>query len=212
MPKRIKAITLSCVTVLCCLALIMAAIYVAFGDSVDVVNHLVAGELKVQLYRERVFRSVYDSRGEFSQTHDTVRKNFTNESQNIFGLTDNDVIVPGCSLSATFTIQNVGDVEIGYYLEFVFADGDIDLANQLELTVSNSTPRTTLRETFKLSQLQDKMWGSASSPKGVVAIGGMDAFTVRLEFVDLDDAENNKAQNQQVKVDMIVHAIQIART
>lgn len=205
MSKRIRAITLSCVTVLCCLAIMVAGTYALFSDSVEVVNHLQAGNLKVQLSRDMLSLTLLDENGLLSTTTDNNAKDFTNEKSNIFGLTDDAKIVPGCSLEAVFSLVNVGDVAIGYYLEFVLEGDANEFASQLELTVSVGSQKWT---PIKLSQLGNKYLFGNGEPLGRILQGdSASAFTVKLEFVDGND--NNAAQDKNVKVDMIVHAIQI---
>ena len=204
MSKRIRAITLSCVTVLCCVALIVGGTYALFSDSVNMVNHLQAGELKVQLYRDELSGLLLSDEGLLEEFTDTERVEFSKELSNIFGLDKDTKIVPGCDIKAKFTLENTGNVAIGYYLEFVI-DGEI-LAEQLQLTLKTATDT----KTVMLSELgKNYTWGSENAPLGQILLGKNAAtFSVELNFVD-NDAVNNSAQNQLISVDMIVHAIQL---
>ena len=204
MSKRVRAITLSCVTVLCCLALIVVGTYALFSDSVNMVNHLQAGELKVQLYRDELSGLLLTDEGLLEEFTNNERVHFSKELSNIFGFTKDTKIVPGCDIKAKFTLANTGNVAIGYYLEFV-VEGEI-LAEQLQLTLKTDTDT----KTVMLSELgKNYTWGSENAPLGRILLGESAAtFTVELEFIDNDDLNNN-AQNEQIAVDMIVRAVQL---
>lgn len=203
MSKRIRAITLCSITALCCLALIVVGTYAMFSETVQAPNHLQAGELKVRLYRDKLACVLLTDEGLLKEFENNNRLEFTKEVTNIFGLNEGSRIVPGCDFEATFTLENCGNVAINYYLEFVF-QGEKELAEQLELTLSVGSEK----ETIRLSQLGDNYtWGSAVAPLGRVLLDSAGTFSVELEFVD-DNTVNNDAQNQKVAVDMIVHAIQ----
>ena len=213
MTKRIRAITLSCVTVLCCIAIIIGATYALFTDSAKVTNHLQAGNLKVKLYRESYDNLLLNDQGALATQQNDTRTEITKDTANIFGL-DNAKVIPGCELKATFTLQNSGNIEVNYYLEFVVKNGGDatdqsklnEIADQIWLTVTIGSDKKT---PIKLSQLADNTFGGQDSPLGPIALNGTATFTVELEFRDLDDAVNNTAQNQTITVDMIVHAQQV---
>ncbi|MCH5152450.1 MAG: hypothetical protein J1F68_00610 [Clostridiales bacterium] len=206
MSKRIRAISLCCVTVLCCLALIVGGTYALFSDSVNVVNHLQSGELKVQLWRDELSSTLLSDQGLLTSVQDNVAKEFTKATNdNIFGLSDEVKVVPGCEFGAKFSLKNNGDVAICFYLEFVLQGEANKLAEQLQLTLKTDTNT----QTVMLGNLGEKyLWGNASSPLGNVLLDGVGTFTVQLKFVD-DDEVNNEAQGQQLTVDMIVHAVQL---
>lgn len=204
MSKRIRAITLCCVTVLCCVALIVGGTYALFSDSVNVTNHLQAGELKVRLYRDKLSGLLLTNQGLLKAFENSERTEFTKESANILGLTEERAVVPGCEFNAECSLENEGNVAIIYYLEFVF-EGTNKLAEQLQLTLNTGSDT----KTVMLSQLGNNYtWGSAASPLGSVLSGSVAQFSVELKFVD-NDAVNNDAQGQQVSVDVIVHAVQL---
>ena len=204
MSKRIRAITLSCVTVLCCLALIVGGTYALFSDSAEIVNHLQAGELKVRLYRDTLSGRALTDNGMLEEFQNNERLEFTKQSlDNVFGLNKDSKLVPGSKYEAKFTLTNNGNVAISYYLEFV-VNGELNkLAEQLQLTLKTDSNTTTIT----LNELgENHTWGGKNSPIGQLLVGGDSVFSVALEFVDSDS--NNDAQGQQISVDMIVHAIQ----
>ena len=205
MSKRIRAITLSCVTVLCCLALIVGGTYALFSDSAEIVNHLQAGELKVSLCRETLSGCVLSDNGLLEKFENNERLEFTKQSlDNVFGLSKDSKLVPGCEFDAKFTLSNNGNVAIGYYLQFVVKGEVNNLAEQLKLTLNTDSNTTTI----SLSELSENYtWGGKNNPIGQILVGSVGEFSVALEFVDSDS--NNDAQGQQISVDMIVHAIQL---
>ena len=224
MSKRVRAITLCCLTVLCCIAIVVAATFALFSDQVQVTNHLQSGSLKVTLAREGLVSTMLAADGTLNTVTDNTKKEFTNGStDNIFGL-DDALIVPGCEVTANFILENKGDVAVGFYLEFVLkgetateTEAANKLAEQLQVTLSIGSNQ----QTFTLSELRDKLnnvyaWGDASTPIGRILLktdgtAATKSFSVKLEFVNIttDETTNNQAQNQSVSVDMIVHAIQI---
>lgn len=206
MSKRIKIVTLSCVTVLCCLAFIVAGTYALYSDSTQVTNHLQAGELNIKLYRDKLTSAVLNDSGILELSTNNARTDFTNvTTENVFGLTDGVKIAPGSKFEAVLTLDNVGDVAVNYYLEFKLGGDVNELAQQLRLTLSIEGKSEV---SVMLSELGKKFtWGSENSPLGQVALSSSGSFVVALEFVD-NSGVNNDAQGQEISFDLIVHAVQ----
>lgn len=207
MSKRIRAILLSCITVLCSLGLIVGGTFALFEQTQLVSNHLQAGSMNVELYRVNLHSKVMDENGNDKEIINPERVDFTNElAENIFGLEGTAKVVPGCYFAATMEIVNSGgDVAFNYFVEIRLSGGAAnELASQLRLVVEvdGQEPRSAL-----LSELTDGMQlGSAEDPIGQILLNQSAQFVVRLEFVDVPD--NNSAQEQTVSFDLIVHAVQ----
>ena len=208
MSKRISVITFSCLIVLCCIVMIIVGTYALFSDEVKVTNHLQAGNLDVSLYRTQLTSTTLTSSGILNTSDpDNSRIEFTEAtSENIFGLTENSIIVPGCSFTAKLSLENNGKIAANYYLQFVLdSDSNDNLASQIEITVKTAKGE----EKHLLSELNGTTFGSESSPIGTLLVGGTSEFTVTVTFKSLDNATNDLAQGKSIDVDMIVHAVQV---
>ena len=218
MSKRVRVITLSCVTVLCCIAIIIAGTFALFTDDVQVTNHLQAGNLKVKLTRNSYCNLLLNNQGLLEEVTSDVDTDFTGANpSNIFGLVpstdevEGTKLVPGCVLEATFTLDNIGDVAFNYYLQFTLNLQDEEvanaLANQLELTITVGDNEPL--DTVKLSELGENNTLTTGTLAQILSKSS-GQFTVKLEFVNItsDEITNNLAQGQAVYVDMYVHAVQ----
>lgn len=212
MAKKIKTITLSCVTVMVCLALLVVGTYALFSDQASMHNHLQAGNLKIELWRTKLESTILDAETGTLKTlpANTENVNFTNNTQdNLFGL-DSYKIAPGCAFSADVKIDNKGDVAINWYLGFTLDAGEdnADLADQLKVTVVIGDET----HVYTVSELQGLKLGSESDTLGFIGNGDSQTFTVTVEFVDSAasniDFENNDAMDQELSFDITVYAIQ----
>lgn len=205
MSKRSRIILLSCITVLCCVALMVGGTFALFTYNRSVTNHLQAGKLTATLTRTKLETVTLDgSTGELKSRTSTETVDFTAESTgNVFGLTDGDRVAPGCKYAATMKLANTGTVAFVYWIEIDLKAGDSELTEQLQLTVSvtDGESKTTL-----LSAEPDEVTGSAAEPLGTILIGKDSEFTVTLEFKS--EAEN-AAQSKSANFDLIVHAQQV---
>ena len=214
MTVKKRSLLLSVMTFVLSIALFAAGTYALFSDQVKLTNHLQAGTLDITLTRTNLTTATLNTEtGFLVQTENPKDIDFSKpwdaehpelENENVFDLTDKTRIVPGCWYSAEMQIANNSDVAFGYWLEIVFDDtADLALADQLQITVT-TTEGTTQK---KLSESAGQI-GEKNKPIGVLAKTGSALFTVRVEFLDLDDA-NNVAKKQSLKFDIIVHAVQI---
>ncbi|MCH5156819.1 MAG: hypothetical protein J1G02_02950 [Clostridiales bacterium] len=231
MSKRVRVITLSCLTVLCCIAIIIAGTFALFTDDVTVTSHLKAGKLKVSLERNHLENSLLNPQtGRVENTTDDSVVTFTSEDEtdanvNIFGLSEDDRVAPGCSVTATFKLTNDGDVAVGYYLQFRLGkddETDEELAKQIEITITVGSQV----HTFFLSEIYDAEqgiyeWGNDSTYTDRIVNKDANAtFKVKWAFVndldynadvdgDEDKIDNNDAQDKNVYIDMTVCATQV---
>lgn len=209
MTKKHSVLILSLITVLLAVALVVGATYALFSDSIKVTNHLEAGKLEVTLTRYSLTWSKLDANGTLSAGSDEVEKPFTDGStDNVFGIEDEDLVVPGSNYTAWMRLDNKGDVAVGYWVEIKLTvngaeqAADKALAEQLKLTV---TPNGKAAEEKYLSE--GLTLGSDSVPIAKVNAGSNTSFSVKIDFVHDDD--NNDAQEGYVTFDLIVHAIQV---
>ena len=151
-------------------------------------------------------------------TPNTTRVDFSDpdqNTQNVFGLTDSDVIVPECTYTADMLIVNETDVAFGYWVELVFdasgytAQKDLKLAEQLEVSVTIGTQSAGVPKALTDSAAK---FGSETAPIGILtkeAGKNEAAFTISVKFVGDNNEENNKAMLGDITFDVVVHAIQV---
>ncbi len=206
MTKKKRSVLLSVLTLVLCLALVAGGTYALFSDGVTLKNHLQAGTLDITLTRTNlVTKSLHDKTGFLVGTENPEDIDFSNPTdRNVFDITDDTLIVPGCWYSAEMQIANNSDVAFGYWLEIVFDDtANLALADQLNVKVTTAEGVTEA----KLSESAGLI-GSESDPIGILAKTGSRLFTIRVEFLELEDSVNNAAKSQALDFDVIVHAVQ----
>ena len=222
MSKRRRSVLLAVLTLVLCLALAVSGTYALFTDKVTLQNHMQAGELDVKLYRTKLVAKTLDpATGLLTQgTPNTTRVDFSDpdqNTQNVFGLTGSDVIVPECTYTADMLIVNETDVAFGYWVELVFnaanytAQKDLKLAEQLEVSVTIGTQSAGVPKSLTDSAAK---FGSETAPIGILTkeVGKNEAaFTISVKFVGDDNEENNKAMLGDVTFDVVVHAIQVTQ-
>lgn len=205
--KKSRVLIASCSVILLCMSIIIGMTFALFTDNVWVKNHLKSGNLKVTLTRTNLEYSVLDNNGKLATITNSDEYDFTNATdENVFGINDPDTfIAPGSYFDATMKITNMGNVAFTYSVSIKLI-GDVNaLAEQLKVTITHPDGSKT---TKMLSEL----------PEGLsIATGIMNAndtsqnFNVRVEFVDYGSASNinnNDAQSQYAKFDLIVTAVQ----
>ena len=207
MKKR--SVLLSALTLMLCLALVASGTYALFSDQVTLKNHLQAGTLDITLIRTNLKTlSLDNTTGFLVETENPEDVDFSAPTtRNVFDITDETLVVPGCVYDAEMQIKNNSDVAFGYWLEIVFDDTvDLTLAEQLKITV------TTVDGNKSISGMLDQnkgLIGEEADPIGILAKTGSALFTVTVEFCDLDHSVNNNAKLTSFEFDIIVHAVQI---
>ena len=217
MTKSKRSVLLAVLTLMLCLALVAGGTYALFTDQVTLKNHLQAGTMDITLIRTNLkTKSLNDATGflvetenpedvDFSKPYDPNDPNSKNE--NVFDITDETLIVPGCVYSAEMQIANNTDVAFGYWLEIVFDDKvDLTLAEQLKITVKTADDNKSISKLVKDSA---GLIGAEGDPIGILAKTGSALFTVTVEFCDLDHSVNNNAKSTSFDFDLIVHAVQV---
>ena len=207
MKKR--SVLLSALTLMLCLALVASGTYALFSDQVTLKNHLQAGTLDITLIRTNLTTlSLDDTTGFLVETENAEDVDFSAPTtRNVFDITDETLIVPGCVYNAEMQIQNNSDVAFGYWLEIVFDDTvDLTLAEQLKVTVATVDTEKSISGMLNENK---GLIGEEADPIGILAKTGSALFTVTVEFSDLDHSVNNNAKLTSFEFDIIVHAVQI---
>ena len=205
MTKKKRTILLSVMTAVLCLALVAGGTYALFSDQVTLTNHLEAGKLDITLTRTYLkTKSLNSQTGYLDEIENLEDSDFSDpNNKNVFDIAEGALIVPCCYYFAQMQIDNKSDVAFGYWFEIVFDNKDnLALAEQLMVTVETANGKTEA----KLSEIE-KFIGSETAPVGALAKGGSASFTLKLEFKDLKN--NNDAKAQELDFDVIVHAVQL---
>ena len=217
--NRKRALIISAAVILLCMTVIVGMSWALFTDTKSVSNHLQAGDLTITLERTELVKRTLNASGYLVDSEpDKSVVDFTNNpNENVFGLTTDgegnvtEKIVPGSKFTATMQIENHSDVAFGYWIEIVCKDktqGE-DLAKQLKVTVTTDADASR----FVGDGLVVKGAGDGFIEQ--LAIGETGTFTVTVEFLDsfieengLGYYDNDKAQNEELKFDLVVHAVQ----
>jgi predicted ribosomally synthesized peptide with SipW-like signal peptide len=195
--KKTKVIIISCITILVCLSLIIVGTYALFSQTVNIENHLQAGTLKVKLERTNLIWVELNVDGYLEENQDSTVKDFTSPtSENIFGIEDGVLVVPGCYYEASMRLTNDGSVAFDYIVKIMLKSASNKLAEQIKVIVDGD----------------DANKKALSIGENTVSSGTIDktdaskAFTVKIVFEE--DQYNNAAQNLTVDFDLVVEAIQ----
>ncbi len=222
MNKKSKARALLSASVLLMLSagLLVGGTYALFSDEVKLTNHLVAGNLNISLLRTNLVKHTLDNTTGYSTdvSDDTV-VDFTDATdKNIFGLENDELVVPTSYFIATLKIVNgVKNSETSTYVPSSVAfdygvkvnvneTSDDDLIDQLYVTVSKYNGES------YVDVVNDKKLKEFST--SAIFAGVMDkndteqAFKVKLEFKNLDNPTNNLAQGEIADFDLVIEAIQ----
>lgn len=161
--------------------------------------------MNLTLSRTKLTSTYINNRGYLDTVTDTEELDLTEgNTQNVFGFKD-AVVIPRSKYIAELKIANntekaSSDVAFSYWVEIVYTGAnDVELAKQISVTVDTAESKR-LNEGLQV--------GSQEAPLGVLDVNESDTFTVTVEFLDLDNGENNKAQGNYVTFDLVVHAVQ----
>ena len=214
--NRIRALLISSSIVLLCVSVILGMTYALFTDSHTIVHHLKAGDLDITLMRTNLEYVVLNDQGVMEKITNSNPYNFTEPTEDsVFGLDSADIkIVPGSYFEAVMEIGNGinGNVAFDYAAGFELK-GDINaLAEQLLVTVKNADGDVVVDK----KPLSEFSGDGYTFYTGKMKVGDpAQSFTVRMEFVDdvdVNDEEivmdNDDAQGQEAKFDLVVRATQ----
>ena len=107
----------ACAIMLLCIVLMIGGGYALWSDSASVENHLTAGTLKVKLERISLTKTCLDdTTGYLAVSEDTTTVDLTSsttQTVNVFGIGENEKIVPCASLAGQLKVY-VDNVDMGY--------------------------------------------------------------------------------------------------
>ena len=202
--KTGRALLISCVVILVCLAIVLGVTYALFSDTETLNHHLKAGKMDITLTRTNLVTTALDSTTGYlvkKESPDDV--DFSNTTRNVFDIAEGSLVVPGSEYTAEMKISNNSDTAFAYWIEIRFDDkDDIPMADQIEVKV---TPHGKTVEPQLLSK--GFTIGSETSPVGTLAKTASEDFSVNVKF--LDNGVNNAAKGQEVEFDLVIHAIQV---
>lgn len=220
--KKLRATILAVITMLLCVSLIAFGTYALFTDSRNLVVHLNAATLEIDLLRTHLDYNSLSTDGYEYVGENTETINFTEATErNLFDLTEDTLIAPGCWYEATLQINNKGTVAFVWWLDITLNGNVSELSDQIQITITqcdkngvelkNADGSYAMQRAGRLSD--GAVLGSAENPVGHFAISAdntVAVFKVRVEFLNLDTdgSINNLAQNGKTAFDMTVNAVQ----
>ena len=221
MKSTKKAMILACALLALCIAMTAGTSFALFTDTVNFSNHIVSGDLELNLIRTDLVTNYLNNKGRIESKEIHADKRFgIEENENFFGLDRTDdqnnlfaLVAPGCSVTAEAKIDNPGNVAFGYYLVFKLTDNkenDEKLAQQLKVTVLDAAGNEIVAPKY-LSEGLTVTGANNTFIAEVDAGTKSEIFTVIVEFVDDTDQsfDNDEAQDMEIWFDMQVHAVQL---
>lgn len=208
--KKLRTLLMCTLSIMLCMATVVVGTYALFTDKVTLNNHLQAGTLEISLVRTKLTKTELTADGYLKTNTDTETTDFSSTNttnENVFGITDGTLVVPGSSYQADLKLTNGGSVAFTYLVELnIIEGGSTALADQLIITAGKSEATATPK---KLSDVANGLIFdgelAAPTPETNTAVN----FFVKVEFVnDTETDANNKAKNGEVKFDIVVSAFQ----
>ena len=208
--SRTRTLLVSSVVILLAMIIVVGVTWALFTDTQNVSNHLQAGDLSITLTRSELKKTTLNTEGYLVELPtDTTVVNFSNPTDaNVFGIGENEKIVPGSKFVAKMDIANNSDVAFDYWIEIVCKDKTAgeNLAKQLKVTVNTGSDASG----FVNDGLIVK---GENGYVGTLGIGDASTFTVTVDFLDSFVAENGIESNEFAKgenlsFDLVVHAVQ----
>ncbi len=191
-------------------SLLIGGTYALFTAKTSITNHLSAGNLNVSLLRTSYTKTYIDADGYLKEKTDNNEKDFSGtSSENVFGIENNEVIVPTSSYTANMKLMNgkksgstyvKSSVAFTYNVKLSVGTGsDTALTSQLNVTIKQGS--TTVSKKLSEFGTESTLFSGTMTLKDEYQI-----FSVTLAFPDL--TSNNSAQNKSATFDLIVEAVQ----
>lgn len=202
--NKVRSIIVTCMMILFCTALVVGSTVALWSDSVRVENHLTAGKLNVKLERIGLTKtSLDDETGYLTVVEDAQTVDLTDtdtSNANVFGIGENEKVVPGAYYDAKLRLTNDGDVSFGYDVIIKLTSASNALAEQLKVFVDGV-------DKGYLSEFAGDDGVAVISTQTMAKNDGAKVFSVKIVFDDLD--ENNAAQNERASLDLLINAVQL---
>lgn len=227
--NRIRSLLFASIMIMLSIALLVGGTFALWSSSKTVANHLVAGELDLELYRTKLQKHVLNNDNGYMNTLpvDTTEVNLTGDSaQNVFGIdnVNGELVAPTSWYEAELRIDNTGDVAFKYDIiirlkTIVNGDGNVEvdqynLAKQISVYATNDV-NGVYKYQGQLSEFIDQNSKDAVIAS-YVAKGKTESFKVKIVFDNDADPDrpyenivNNNAMNDEVYFDLIVKAVQL---
>ncbi len=202
--NKVRSIIVTCMMILFCTALVVGSTVALWSDSVRVENHLTAGTLNVKLERIGLTKtSLDDETGYLTVVEDAQTVDLTDtdtSNANVFGIGENEKVVPGAYYDAKLRLTNDGDVSFSYDVIIRLTSASNALAEQLKVFVDGV-------DKGYLSEFAGDDGVAVISTQTMTKNDGAKVFSVKIVFDDLD--ENNAAQNERASLDLLINAVQL---
>lgn len=211
--KKRSIVTIACLSIVLCVALIAGGTYALFSGKTSVTNHLRSGNLTLKLERVGLTKYAYDeASGEYKENVYTNGDAYVDFSQatekNVFDIARSEVIAPGVWYEATMRISKDNTNVPFAYKIIVKLNGskgedgkDNAFASQLRIYVDGA-PKGYLSD-----YVTAEGGNEISVSSGTIGLTeGSKEFKVKLLFDPT--ADNNAVMNSTADFDLIVEATQ----
>ncbi len=210
--SKIRTLLMSCVMIMLCAAMIVGGTYALWSDSAIVNTHLSAGSLKVGLTRTYLEKHCLgDDMYMTNETDDTVKSFTAPTTENVFGMSDEEFVVPTSYYAARLKLTNNGNVAFDYTISIKVGNtSSKDLAKQIKVYIGTGAVGNVTYDEGKY--LATEVDGNVDFTQFTIKTGVMDGeqqeaeFWVKIEFVS--DANNNSAMLKEANFDLLVTATQ----
>lgn len=210
--KKFRTLFVAIVTIMLSFAVLAGGTFALFTEDHKITNHLQAGTLKIDLYRTHLRYAAVNADGVLEEKDDHGQRIPFSGSQykpdihpNLFDIDKDVLLVPTCWYEATLEIVNNSDIKFTSSVDIVFDDEESgkELADQLVLTVMN-LDGTGAKSVTVGDIPEEGLPLNAFNDPSVKTF----SFIVLIEFKNMENEENNKAQSQDVYFDLVVKATQ----
>lgn len=211
--KKRSIITIACLSIVLCVALIAGGTYALFSSKTSVTNHLRSGNLTLKLERVGLTKYAYDeASGEYKENVYTNGDAYVDFSQatekNVFDIARSEVIAPGVWYEATMRISK-DNTNVPFAYKIIVKlnsskgeDGkDNAFASQLRIYVDG------IEKGYLSEYVTAEGGNEVSVSSGTIGLTeGSKEFKVKLLFDPT--ADNNAVMNSTADFDLIVEATQ----
>lgn len=206
--SKVRALLIASVMIALCTAMIVGGTYALWSDSVTVSNHLSAGTLKVGLKRTYLEKYTLGTNMYMQTTTDDTE---TSTTANVFGMADDELLVPTASYAARLKLINMGDVAIDYTIKIVAKDtSNKDLAKQIKVAIGYGEVGSVAYGEWKYLATDDGE--TVNFTDFTVGNGTLDSTQTEKEFwvkiIFEDRTDNNAAKNKRASFDVLIVATQ----